>query len=184
VFGVLFFFITLLPTFTNFFKGGALSLASDRYAYVPSIGLFLLFVVAGSRIIERRATLRIPVITLFTILLFIFTTVSHRQSFIWKDSATLYKHAIAVTPWSPVPYSSLGVLFLEDGKVDEGIKELQKAIELDPSYARAHQNLGMAYGMKGMYEEAIRELQRAIELHPKGGKEAKQLEELMRRVGQ
>ena len=39
--GLLFFLLTLFPTFTNVAKGSELDLsfASDRYAYVPQVGL-------------------------------------------------------------------------------------------------------------------------------------------------
>jgi hypothetical protein len=40
-FGFIFFLVTLSPTFTNFVKGGDMYVASDRYAYVPMIGLLM-----------------------------------------------------------------------------------------------------------------------------------------------
>ena len=39
--GLGFFFLTLIPTFTNFSKGGDFYFASDRYVYLPSVGLLL-----------------------------------------------------------------------------------------------------------------------------------------------
>ncbi|MBI4129511.1 hypothetical protein HY464_02355, partial [Candidatus Peregrinibacteria bacterium] len=42
--GLWFFLVTVTPTFLNFAKGGDMDryFASDRYAYIPSIGVFLL----------------------------------------------------------------------------------------------------------------------------------------------
>ena len=38
-FGLAFYFVMLLPTFTNLAKNGDIYLASDRYAYLPNIGI-------------------------------------------------------------------------------------------------------------------------------------------------
>ena len=47
-FGILFYFVTLAPTFFNFHKGDLLFFAVDRYAYIPSLGFFMVLTVLGS----------------------------------------------------------------------------------------------------------------------------------------
>lgn len=46
------------------------------------------------------------------------------------------------------------------------VKELEKAIRLDPGFALAHNNLGVQYAWIGQYEEAEEQLRRTIELMP------------------
>lgn len=53
---------------------------------------------------------------------------------------------------------------LEQGKLDEAVKHVQKAIRIDPQWAVAHQDLGICYGRMHEYEKAIPELQSASEL--------------------
>lgn len=47
---------------------------------------------------------------------------------------------------------------------DEAITEYKKAIEINPSYAKAHYNLTIAYYYKKEYSLAIEYCDRAIEL--------------------
>lgn len=52
----------------------------------------------------------------------------------------------------------------KQGKRDEAIAELKKALEIDPNFGKAHLMLGVVYAVKGLREEAIAEYKRAIEL--------------------
>jgi tetratricopeptide (TPR) repeat protein len=49
---------------------------------------------------------------------------------------------------------------------EEAIKEIDRAIELNPNDPACHINKGIALGELGRYEEAIKEIDRAIELNP------------------
>ena len=53
---------------------------------------------------------------------------------------------------------------------DEAISECNKAIALDPRYAKAYFNLGSAYGNKGMMGEAIANFEQAITINPQYAK--------------
>ena len=48
--------------------------------------------------------------------------------------------------------------------MDESIRQAQKTLEMDPSFALAHRVLGLAYEQKGMYEESLAELQTQVRL--------------------
>ena len=62
--------------------------------------------------------------------------------------------------------SNRGVSLIELGRVDEGIKILKQAIELDPRFGSARNNLGKAYFKKGWLEQAIAEFRRTVEIDP------------------
>ncbi len=61
---------------------------------------------------------------------------------------------------------NLGLALRQQGKVEEAIKNFQKAIEINPKYALAYQNLGHALHNQGKVEEAIKNFQKAIEINP------------------
>ena len=42
-------------------------------------------------------------------------------------------------------------------KLDEGIQQYQRTLELDPNFPTTHFFLGRAYEAKGMYDEAVKE---------------------------
>jgi tetratricopeptide (TPR) repeat protein len=54
----------------------------------------------------------------------------------------------------------------ERADAEGAVKELDKAIELDPDFAAAHHNLGVQYAWLGRYQEAEAQFRRTIELMP------------------
>ena len=63
-------------------------------------------------------------------------------------------------------YINLGVLYRYLGQKEKAIEYYQKAIKLDPEYARAYSNLGVVYDDLGQKEKAIEYYQKAIKLDP------------------
>ncbi len=50
------------------------------------------------------------------------------------------------------------------GKPDEAMAELKKALEIDPNFGKAHLMLGVTYTDKGLTDDAIAEYKKAIDL--------------------
>ena len=70
----------------------------------------------------------------------------------------------------------LGGTLIEVGRVEEGIAEIRRALEIDPSDAGVHQALGRAYFVGlARFPEAVAEYERALELNPRYGWAALQL---------
>jgi Tfp pilus assembly protein PilF len=61
----------------------------------------------------------------------------------------------------------LGSSYLEVGRLDEAIRELEEAVRLDPNQAQAHNFLGGAYFNARRLDDAIRHLRRATALAPR-----------------
>ena len=59
-----------------------------------------------------------------------------------------------------------GLNFLQNNKIDEGLKELQGAIASNPGYPRPYNVLGMVYASQGDKSKAISYFQKAIEIDP------------------
>jgi tetratricopeptide (TPR) repeat protein len=53
-----------------------------------------------------------------------------------------YKRALSLDPHNPIIYYRLGYVYTQNGKLDEAIEQLQKALELDPTFVEALANLG------------------------------------------
>ncbi len=63
------------------------------------------------------------------------------------DNATFkikLEEAIQLNPTEPTLYYNVGVMNMEQGKIDEAIKFFKKAIELKPDYSDAYNNIGAA----------------------------------------
>lgn len=60
----------------------------------------------------------------------------------------------------------LGVLYFQEGKVQEGAKCLRKCLQIKPDFAQAHNNLGNGLMQAGNLKEAIQCFSRAVALAP------------------
>jgi tetratricopeptide (TPR) repeat protein len=95
-----------------------------------------------------------------------------RQGAGYEDSGLLglaqwlYAEAVRVDAALPSAHFNLGRTYLEQGRVDEGIVEVQEAVRLYPAFAEAHETLGLAYMERGQWAEAIAHLERALQLKP------------------
>lgn len=63
-------------------------------------------------------------------------------------------------------YYNIGLTFFDESNYSEAINNYEKAIELDPTYARAYLGLGDIYYYQKKYEEAIVNYDAVIKLEP------------------
>ncbi len=74
-----------------------------------------------------------------------------------RDFEAVYEElnkAILCSPMSMKAHSNMGILMVKWGRVDEGIGELKKALEIDPDNLPTLERLGYAYIKKGLFGAA------------------------------
>jgi len=134
---------TLLPVIGIVQAGG--HAMADRYAYIPLIGIFIIVAWGVPELISKwrykGKVLSISVgIIIFTLLITTWGQVSH-----WKNSITIFKHAIRVTdkkyPNTARIHNNLGFALFSIKKTEEAISHYKMAIKLNPDLAAAHNNL-------------------------------------------
>ncbi|MEO6054857.1 MAG: tetratricopeptide repeat protein [Chthoniobacterales bacterium] len=64
-------------------------------------------------------------------------------------------------------WMTMGLMYMDLGRMDEAFAALSFAAIYDPKNARLHNYLGVAAGNKGWYDAAESELRKALELDPK-----------------
>lgn len=78
------------------------------------------------------------------------------------------QRAIDIDPDFGNPYNDIGAYLIQQGKLDEAIPWLQKAIAA-PRYANPeypHTNLGRIYEMKALWPLALDEFEKALAIRP------------------
>ena len=72
-------------------------------------------------------------------------------------------------PDLPQAHNELANALVREGKVDEAIIQIEKALAIQPNDSQAHNNLGNLLHKKGRLDEAIAHYQKALELQPGSG---------------
>src|SRR5262249_5781655 len=144
---------------------GAQAMA-DRYAYWPSIGAFLALV-WGAVYAFTKLGLPSRVVASFGCLLAIAASAATLQQInFWKNSETLFSHALAVNPENSLAHLNLGAALADRRAFAEALAHLREATRLGPRDPDTHLNLGMALRETDRPFEAIAEFQTALRVKP------------------
>ncbi len=143
--GWLWFLGTLVPVI-GFVQVGRQSMA-DRYTYLPLVGIFVMLVWGVAELAERRPQVKrflLPAATAATLMLCLALT--WVQASTWRNSITLFNHALAVTPRNAVALDNLGVALNASGRSDEAMTNYNAALQLEPGepYILYHKALVLA----------------------------------------
>ncbi len=162
--GWLWFIGTLVPVI-QLVQSGVQAMA-DRFTYVPSLGILILTIWGMYELTRRWRYHQIGLAVAGLAAIILCMALTRQQLGYWKDSETLFRHALAVTENNSMARLDLGMALETKGQFDEAIRQYQEAIRLNPDYADAHFNLGTAFGLKGQLDAAIGQFQEAIRLNP------------------
>jgi tetratricopeptide (TPR) repeat protein len=152
IIGWLFFLGSLVPVI-GIVQVGLQSMA-DRYMYLPIIGIAIM-VSWGIPQIATRFRIHYSLITWITgviIILMVFQT--RTQARYWKDSLTLFDHAISVTKNNHLAHTNLGVAQTDSGRISEAILNLRKALSLRPNEILIRSDLARALVEAQQFKEA------------------------------
>jgi len=164
------FFITILPTMQIVSFSDVI--ASDKYAYLPSIGLLMMltsFLIWAAGVLEKYKSLvgRMVIAIVVAISAFAESAATRRYLALWQDSLTLAQHMLKLAPNSAGVHSHLGAILDRRGRHAEALEHLYRAISLDPYTAVAYYNLGVAFEQQKKPEEAVRYYRQALDIVPK-----------------
>jgi protein O-mannosyl-transferase len=138
----------------------------DRFTYLPQIGLCLALTWGFADALRSRPCRRLACGTVAVSLVAVLAGLAWRHTSFWRDSVTLWNHALARTSRNGMAHQLLGEVSLRLGQIDKGIDQYQAAIAIEPDHAPCHYNLGVALAGVGRLDEAIEHYQTAARLQP------------------
>ena len=151
---------------------------ADRYTYLSQIGLSIAVAwCVWSFYRSRQSRQAIPwrrwtLAAVSGAAVLVLAAVAWRQTSYWRNPETLWTHTIAVTENNAVAHHNLGVMYLQQEKVDEAIAHLREAAGIDffdpQLIATSHSVLADALVKQGKLDEAIGHYQQAVRLYPQG----------------
>lgn len=152
--------VTLLPVI-GLFRIGPHKM-TDRYTYLPLIGLFIIFSWGLESLCEKKAFFKLAKMPITIFILVLLAILSCYQVQYWKNDFSLLHHAAAVTRNNHYAYAELGYFYDRNGDRQAAIPYYQKAVQAVPSYAIAHNNLGLIYMEEESLELALFHLEKAV----------------------
>ncbi len=123
---------------------------AERIAYLPSVWGVLLIVMALVKVVPRRAIGIIAVIVFAAMV----TRCWVRNSE-WKDNATVAESAFRDHPTSILTLEMYGNHLSSQGRHDEGIELLKRAIAIDPGFTVAQRAIAEAYLRAGNLRNSL-----------------------------
>ena len=162
--GWLWYFGTLIPVI-GLVQVGAQAMA-DRYAYVPLIGLFIMIAWSIRDITAQWKYRKVILALASVLLLIILIPLTRKQASYWRDSITLFQHAVNVTANNDTAYSNLGVALAEAGRLDEALADFQQALKIRPKDPEANFNIAETLAKQGKSNEAALWYDKVLKLKP------------------
>jgi tetratricopeptide (TPR) repeat protein len=139
---------------------------ADRYTYLPLIGVFTMIAWGAlARSLRRRFQKEAIAMGAIAVVIACVLVTRHQIEY-WKDSRTLFRHALAVDPRNGMAHYALGTALRDEGQTDDALVEFRLAVRDAPGFAPARLNLGVTLGSQGRIDEAIEELGAAARLAP------------------
>jgi tetratricopeptide (TPR) repeat protein len=139
---------------------------ADRYMYIPLIGLFIMFGWGIPSLLTDFRHKRNLFSVSAAVILLILAAQTYRQIQVWKDSESVFSHAVEVTSNNCLAHVNLGSIYAGQSDFDRAIYHFNAAIRIKPYFADAHYNLGNTYMSKGMMKEAIFHYLEALRINP------------------
>ena len=167
--GWLWFLGTLVPVIGLVQVGG--QTMADRYFYIPSIGLFIAIVFGLADIAKTRRVAPPPSAVVASGILVVLATLTNAQIHRWRDSFTLFEHALAVTPPNLIIENNLGSALQRSGRLDEAAAHFENALKITPPHYDsllydALLNMGVTRFHQNLLPEAVEYCQAALRLRP------------------
>ncbi len=163
-FGLSFFLITISPALV--LGASETTFVSDRYTYIPSIGLTIM-AGAGLRWLSGRRPGAVPWVRwALAAVVLVLALATYRQAGVWKDSTTLWEYVLSRHPQTGAAWHGRGLVRQQEGDLEGAIADHREAVRLDPRHAWAWARLGDIYRSLERLEEAERAFGRSIEAAP------------------
>ena len=162
--GWLWYLGTLVPVI-GLVQVGAQAMA-DRYTYIPLIGLFIIIAWGLPELLAKWRYRKIALGASMLMVLLVLSICTWFQVGHWRNSITLFEHALDVTSENWMVHNNLGVVFNRCNEIDKAIEHCAEAVRIEPDYAEGHYNLGIALFRKGKVNNAIISWSETVRLDP------------------
>lgn len=142
---------------------------ADRYTYLPSIGLLCILVFGIEGWTKNVKWARIAAGVAGVLGCGALFALSWRQIATWRDTRTVFEHALAVSETNFIAHTNLGQALHHEGRLEQARKHYLSAIDLRPNLFPVRTNLAQIHIHEGRLHAALAELEEALRYGPAHG---------------
>jgi len=139
---------------------------ADRYTYIPLIGVFVAIVWGIGEVSQRFRWPKIVTRAAGVGGILICAAITYAQVRHWRNSETLFRHALAVTEANYLAHYNLAQSLSVAGRIEEAIQHYNAALQLRPDHEGAHNNLGLTHALHGRWSAATNHYAQALRANP------------------
>jgi tetratricopeptide (TPR) repeat protein len=139
---------------------------ADHYQYLACIGPIALASAGIVTLSDRFTHYRAVIVSAALLVVASFGTLTWRQAATYSDIETLWRTTLARNPECWMAHTNIGIVFLQQGKIDDAIAHYRLALQMQADSWDAEYNLGTALVAKGQVDEAILHCERAVGMRP------------------
>lgn len=158
-------FVVMLLPVIGLIQVGFQSMA-DRYTYLPAIGIEVALLWSWRALAQSRLP-QVAGVIVAALILFGCALRTWQQQAVWRDSITLFSHALAVTENNAMAEGFLAYTYLGRNDLPAAETHAQRALSLDPDNLTALQTLADVRRWQTRFPEAIELYQRILRRDPK-----------------
>ncbi len=164
VFGILFFVVNIFLLLKLFEVPAGDYIMADRYAYVPSVGLFFLLATGFERWSERNRMYRWIVRGLLVIYVVFISLQTVNRVQVFENDEQFYSDIITGYPGATVAYTNRGALYKERGKYSDALADFSQAIRNGSAGYKEYANRGFTYNEMGEYQKAAGDFKKSLSI--------------------
>jgi len=165
-----FWFLATLTPIVTFGEADAMTVGADYLTYVPLIGIAIIMAWGFADMVKGMSCGRIVLSLGAGLVISTLMVLAWAQTRHWKNSLTLFGHAVRVSPENPIAHNQLGFALACQGRYPEAMSHFNDAIQLKPDYAEAHDNLGLVLYEQERFQEAVGHFSEAVRINPRHAK--------------
>jgi len=177
-----FWFLGVLVPTIGLLQAGVQAMA-DRFMYVPLVGLLIMIVWGVSDLAKGWRNRKSALILGSAIAVAACAISASLQLSRWKNSISVFEHALRVTENNFVIHYNLGITLRVANRLNEALPHFLEAARLRPDYAEAHYQAGVILELQNKPNEAITHYREATRFKPNWPASRRALGDLLAQLG-
>lgn len=160
LFFFIFWFLLLILPVSGVVITSTITFGSDRYLYLPSLGLSVLTAIFISKLPSKAQ------IAVILFLMFFWGGYSIKRNLVFKNQEVFIANALRDAPNDSLVWNEVGVYYFLIGDLDKAESIFRKVISINPKSYGGYYDLARVLYEKGFYKESKENFLKAVSLKP------------------